>query len=73
MHTEGLNVGGLDLTDVDMAVVRLCAITTHPDACMETLLTLLSEHIDKLADTSHYFVIDPSNTTLERASVGNVS
>lgn len=73
MYTDGLTVGNLDLTDVDMAVVRLSEITTDPEASMETLLSLLSEHIDTLADTSHYFVIDPSNTALQRVSVGDVS
>lgn len=73
MCADGLIVGGLDLTDIDMAVVRLCDITTEPEASMETLLGVLSEHIDTLADTSHYFVIDPSNTALARASVGSVS
>ena len=33
----------------------------------ESLLEVLSEHIDTLADSSHYFVIDPSGTTIMNA------
>ena len=34
----------------------------------EELLEVLSEHIDSLADASHYFVVDPTDTTIVSAA-----
>ena len=39
----------------------------------EELLESLSNHIDTLAATSHYFVIDPSETSVTEKSMGSVS
>ncbi|XP_064384200.1 uncharacterized protein LOC135333213 isoform X2 [Halichondria panicea] len=70
---NGLKAGNLDLSVCcDMSLIVLSEITTEPEASAETLLGSLSEHINALADISHYFVIDPSNTTLQKASVGDV-
>ena len=63
----------MNLDDCGMQLIRLSEITTEPEASVETLLGMLSEHIDTLADASHYFVIDPSNTTLQSASISDVS
>ncbi len=73
LHADGLKAGNLDLSVCcDMSLIVLSEITTEPEASAETLLGSLSEHINALADISHYFVIDPSNTTLQKASVGDV-
>lgn len=56
-----------------MQLITMSEITTEPEASVETLLGMLSEHIDTLADASHYFVIDPSNTTLQQATISDVS
>lgn len=55
-----------------MTVVVLKSITTDNDASVETLLEVLSKHIDTLADASHYFVIDPTDTTIMTASIDGV-
>ena len=72
-HTEGLKVGKIDLSQSDMTVIVLKDITTDTEASVETLLEVLSEHIDTLADASHYFVIDPTGTTIMKASITGVS
>ena len=38
----------------------------------ESLLEVLSEHIDTLADSSHYFVVDPSDTSIMSVSMNGV-
>ena len=63
----------MDLSDCGMQLIRMSEITTEPEASVETLLGMLSEHIDTLADASHYFVIDPSSTTLQQATISDVS
>ena len=71
--TEGLSVGNFDLSQSDMSVIVLKDITTETSASVERLLEVLSEHIDTLADASHYFVIDPTDTTIMSASITGVS
>ena len=39
----------------------------------EGLLEDLSEHIDSMAASSHYFVIDPSETAIIGKNMGSVS
>ena len=72
-YTEGLKVGKVDLSQSDMTVIVLKDITTNTEASVETLLEVLSEHIDTLADASHYFVIDPTGTSIMKASITGVS
>lgn len=55
-----------------MTVIVLKDITTDTSASVETLLEVLSKHIDTLADASHYFVIDPTNTTIMSANINGV-
>ena len=71
--TEGLTVGKVDLSQCDMTVIVLKDITTETDSSVETLLEVLSDHIDTLADASHYFVVDPTDTTIMTASLSGVS
>ena len=70
---EGLKVGNVDLSQVDMTVIVLKNITTDTNASVETLLEVLSKHIDTLADASHYFVIDPTDTTIMSTNINGVS
>ena len=56
-----------------MTVIVLKDITTETDSSVETLLEVLSDHIDTLADASHYFVVDPTDTTIMTASLIGVS
>ena len=48
-------------------------ITTETNASVERLLEVLSHHIDTLADASHYFVIDPVDTTIMSGAISGVS
>ena len=70
--TEGLKVGNVDLSQFDMTIIVLKDITTDTSASVETLLEVLSKHIDTLADASHYFVIDPTDTTIISANIDGV-
>ena len=72
-HIEGMVVGKLNLADCGMNVICLKDIATDPEASVESLLKVLSEHIDTLADASHYFVIDPTDTTVQSANIRDVS
>ena len=71
--SEGLSIGNIDLSQTDMTVIVLKDITTETNASTEQLLEVLSKHIDALADASHYFVIDPSDTTIMSANISGVS
>ena len=55
-----------------MTVIVLKDITTDTNASVETLLEVLSKHIDTLADASHYFVIDPTDTTIMSTNINGV-
>lgn len=70
--TEGLKVGNVDLSQFDMTIIVLKDITTDTSASVETLLEVLSKHIDTLADASHYFIIDPTDTTIMSANIDGV-
>lgn len=69
---EGLSVGNIDLSECGMSIIVLKDITTDTNASVESLLEVLSEHIDTLADASHYFVIDPTDTTIMSANISGV-
>ena len=56
-----------------MTIIILKNITTETNASVEQLLEVLSKHIDTLADASHYFVIDPTDTTIMSANISGVS
>ena len=43
-----------------------------PPPSQEVLLEVLSEHIDSLADCSHYFVVDPAATSMMSATMSEV-
>lgn len=55
-----------------MTIIVLKDITTDTSASVETLLEVLSKHINTLADASHYFVIDPTDTTIMSANIEGV-
>ncbi|CAI8026970.1 hypothetical protein GBAR_LOCUS15446, partial [Geodia barretti] len=67
----GLQVGDLDLTATEMQVISLKDVVTEPTASVEDLLEDLSKHIDSLAASSHYFVIDPSETSIINKNMGS--
>ena len=71
--TEGLSIGNINLSQTDMTVIVLKDITAETNASVEQLLEVLSKHIDTLADASHYFVIDPTDTTIMSANISGVS
>ena len=73
LHIEGLTVGKVNLSQCDMSVIVLKDITEDTSASVETLLEVLSHHIDTLADASHYFVIDPTDTTIMSTTISGVS
>ena len=73
LYTEGLTVGKVNLSQCDMSVIVLKDITEDTSASVETLLEVLSHHIDTLADASHYFVIDPTDTTIMSTTISGVS
>ncbi|CAI8026971.1 hypothetical protein GBAR_LOCUS15446 [Geodia barretti] len=56
-----------------MQVISLKDVVTEPTASVEDLLEDLSKHIDSLAASSHYFVIDPSETSIINKNMGSVS
>ena len=61
------------MSQTDMSVIVLKDITTKTNASVEQLLEVLSKHIDTLADASHYFVIDPTDTTIMSGAISGVS
>ena len=67
-----MQVGNLDLSNCDMQVVTLTDLVIDPNDTVESLLEALSEHIDTLADKSHYFVIDPTGTTVMKQTMSGV-